>query len=90
MVRAFNILDFENKNKALRLHKKKYHERIYQKTIRLTEYENSLFKRKAKKLGLSDMDFLMFCFMKQVEEWYEQEKVDEYKKLYDEYGGYEE
>ena len=81
-----DILKMKNKNLAFQKHKKRYLLRSVQRNINLTEYEAELMDKKTKELGFdSYKSFLWFCIMKQIGDLYDEDEVEEWKKIFDDY-----
>ena len=86
-----DILKMKNKNKAFQKHKQKYLLRTKYKTCRFTEYECELMKKKMKKLSMKNLsEFIVFCVMEQIKDDYDEEEVNKWHHLFDDYeSGYD-
>ncbi len=80
-----DILKMKNKNKALQEYKKEYHNRDIQKIIRFTQYEWKLLKKKIRKSGKKEADFFRESILKEVVDEYDEDKVNMWRRLGDDY-----
>lgn len=86
-----DILEMQNKNKAFQKHKKMYLIRSEYGNCRFTKYEKKLMKKKMKKLGMKNLsEFILFCVMEQIKDDYDEEEINKWHHLFDDYkGGYD-
>lgn len=81
--------DFENKTRnALFInHKKKYLVKSVHITTNFTKYQYMIIKKKMKELGIKqDGYFVFLCVMEVIKDLYDEEKVNSWQRLFDDYG----
>lgn len=75
------------KNYLFKKHKQKYLVVREGTGVFLTKYEKELMKKKMKKLGIKSMSkFIRFCVMEQIKDLYDEEEVNKWQRLFDDYG----
>lgn len=80
-----------NRNMEFQKHKNKYLKRTKKVVTSWTKYETELIKKKQKELGFKESyKFIHYCVMKQIEDLYDQDEVDAWHHIFDDYeGGYD-
>lgn len=76
------------KNYLFKKHKQKYLVNSKElPAVRVTLYVYELMRQKREKLGIKNTSkFIRFCIMEQIKDLYDEEEVNKWQRLFDDYG----